>query len=40
MKIRGVGLKKNEIPLRQLSQQPKMIKWVFHVTVKKQIIIT
>jgi hypothetical protein len=30
----------NEIPMRQFSNHPKMIKWVFHVTFKKQIINT
>jgi hypothetical protein len=29
---------KNEIPMRKFSHQPKMNIWVFHATIKKQII--
>lgn len=28
----------DEISIRLLADQPKMIKWVFHLAIKKQII--
>jgi hypothetical protein len=30
----------NEIPMRKFSHQPKMNMWIFHVTIKNQIIYT